>query len=72
VSESSVVVAPAIPGVTGDVDPPPFRDATEGTLRGTRSTASSEEPVGVLFPGSDGMVGMYCGGNLGEAASSSD
>lgn len=73
VSESSVVMAPGIPGVigvTGDVDPSPFKDATEGTLRGT-CTTSSDDPVGVLFPGSDGIVGMCCSGIFGEATSSS-
>jgi hypothetical protein len=75
VSESSVVVAPAIPGVlgvTGDVDLPSFKEVTDGTLRGTRSAASSDEPVGVLLPGSDGIVGIYCGGNFGDADSSSE
>jgi hypothetical protein len=76
VSESSVVVAPPpIPGVTGDtgdVEPPPFKEVAEDTLRATRSTASSDEPVGVLFPGSDGIVGICCCGIFAEQANSSD
>jgi hypothetical protein len=70
------VVAPAIPGVLGvtggDVEPLSVKDAAECILRRIRSPASSDEPVGVLLPGSDGIVGIYCGGTLGEAGRSSD
>ena len=76
-SESSVVVAPPpIPGVTGDtgdVEPPPFKEIAEDPLRATRSTASSDDSVGVLFPGSDGIVGICCcSGIFEEQTSSSD
>lgn len=63
-----------INGVTGDIGLPPFKDVIEGTLRAKHlfSDSSDSTPVGVLFPGSDGIVGIWCGTVLGEAVSSSD
>jgi hypothetical protein len=80
VSESSVVMVLAadgstgINGATGDIGLPPFKDVIEGTLRAKclSSDSSDSTPVGVLFPGSDGIVGMCRGTVLGEAVSSSD